>query len=119
MHYLHARRLFELLHPLYLLQEYEHNEEEEDDEGTMQDTDGEEDVKENGEEDDGDTEMAEAAAMKDAESARLAKNREQSAFAGIVRSKGFIWLAHGNDIMGNWSQAGAILTATPESKLGR
>lgn len=108
-------RLFELVDPLYLLQQYEfgadEGDEEEDRATQQQEQEQEAGAGDEAMDTDDDGRLTEISA------ATYAKNREASALAGIVRSKGFVWLAHGNDVMGNWSQAGAILTVTPESTL--
>lgn len=40
------------------------------------------------------------------------ESKRQSALAGLFRSKGFVWIATRPDSMGQWAQAGSMLTMT-------
>ncbi len=44
--------------------------------------------------------------------ARLAREL-QAGFAGVLRSKGFFWIASRNDLAGEWSLAGRVLSIGP------
>ncbi|KAI5305035.1 hypothetical protein KEM56_005461 [Ascosphaera pollenicola] len=108
----HPRRLFALLHDKFIL--LQNKEEEEDDEDEMEiDQDGDaemEDVdkEEEGEKEDSDEEI-EDFEQPDPQ-AILANKRANPAFGPVLRSKGFIWLATRPMQMGEWSQAGSMLT---------
>lgn len=68
--------------------------------------------------DDDDTEMSDGDGDEEEEDpqpqldprARLATKQADPVFKGLLRSKGFIWLATRPLISGEWSQAGVMLT---------
>lgn len=37
----------------------------------------------------------------------------EAGFPGLLRSKGFVWIASRHDIIGNWSQAGQMMSLSP------
>lgn len=39
--------------------------------------------------------------------------KKNSVFAGVYRSKGFIWIATRHDVIGEWAQAGSMITISP------
>lgn len=39
--------------------------------------------------------------------------KKGSVLSGVFRSKGFIWIANRPDVMGEWAQAGSMITVTP------
>lgn len=113
----HPRRLFALLHDKFILLQNkevdeEEEEEEDDEDGQMEtDQDGDadiEDVEDEDEEEDSDTEI-EDFEQPDPQNI-LANKRNHPAFGPVLRSKGFIWLATRPIQMGEWSQAGGMLT---------
>jgi G3E family GTPase len=105
----HPDRLFQLLNQYFILLETGGDVPEDGEEG-----DGEEDCGdvEEGDED-GDAEEGEddedTGIDQEVATERLQK-KQTSPFRGLLRSKGFVWLATRNDMMGEWSQAGLVLT---------
>jgi G3E family GTPase len=121
----HPERLFNLLEKYYLIiehgaPEYEDEEEESgsDEEGESQQSDSDIDEfskKTKIEEEDNldsqsddDDEVDEEELIK----SRL-EAKKKSEFAGVFRSKGFIWIANRPEVMGEWAQAGSMITVTP------
>lgn len=106
----HPRRLFDLIHDKFILQQAE---EEEDQEDGMEDVDGAEDGVEmnDGEAPDevDDADMEDAPELPD-NATIIANKRAHPLFARLFRSKGEIWLATRPNQAGEWSQAGAMLT---------
>lgn len=107
----HPQRLFDWVHSHFVLQQHM---EELDDQDAM-DTDGEttaeaegieEGVEEESEEDE-DDDNAEAQAQSETMGAALDAN-----FGNVIRSKGFAWVAGGNNDLSHWewSQAGLVLS---------
>ena len=41
---------------------------------------------------------------------QVRRKKRESPFAPVLRSKGFMWLATRNKLMGEWSQSGLLLT---------
>ncbi|KAL2004107.1 hypothetical protein VTN02DRAFT_327 [Thermoascus thermophilus] len=104
----HPRRLFALLHDKFIIlqnSEVNEDEEEEDDEGDDDQSETDENEEESDEEvnDVEDFEQPEPATI-------LANKRAHPAFAPVLRSKGFYWLATRPLQFGEWSQAGGMLT---------
>ncbi len=48
--------------------------------------------------------------LRDLEAEACSEQKSQSVFKNVFRSKGFIWIAGKDDYMGEWSQAGVIVT---------
>lgn len=121
----HPKRLFDLVVRYFMVLEYGHEAEEE--------ADGEESDEESDEEgdshmDSGDDVCATApksdrveAREGDEDEKRLQERvirerlaaKKESVFANVFRSKGFFWLATRPDMMGEWAQAGTILSVKP------
>eukprot|EP01033_Poteriospumella_lacustris_P004422 gene4422-3157_t len=121
----HPKRLFDLVVRYFMVLEYGHEAEEE--------ADGEESDEESDEEgdshmDSGDDAGATApksdgveASKGDEDDKRLQERvirerlaaKKESVFANVFRSKGFFWLATRPDMMGEWAQAGTILSVKP------
>lgn len=110
-------RLFELISPSFLLQQHD-AEEEGDDDDNEADAETHDDEAATDKPSDVATESMDEQEDNDSLPAdlgpRLAAAKADSPFAAVVRSKGFLWLANRNDVMGSWSQAGIILTISPE-----
>ena len=99
----HSKRLWDLLHNKFILLQNGDNEDEEDGE----DGDGGEEMQD----DDDDEEEEEEEEEEDMKPETILQNkRTDAAFAPLLRSKGFFWLATRPFQSGEWSQAGAILT---------
>jgi G3E family GTPase len=103
----HPQRLFEtLVHNFLILEnsveedeeweDEEHEGEDQEDDTEMEDEEGEEDEEEYGIDQD--------------ESKKRLENKKASVFGPIFRSKGFFWLANRPEFMGDWSQAGLIMS---------
>ena len=55
--------------------------------------------------------------MEKVQAEALEKQKERNdAMGELLRSKGFIWLATSNDIIGGWQQAGNVLRIKAEQK---
>ena len=58
--------------------------------------------------------IPEASALDDVQKEAASKqNRRKNLIGGLMRSKGFVWLATSNFFMGAWQQAGNVLRVTP------
>ena len=58
--------------------------------------------------------IPEASALDDVQKEAASKqNRRRDLIGGLMRSKGFVWLATSNFFMGAWQQAGNVLRVTP------
>lgn len=100
----HPKRLFELLEAYFLIIE---------DIPEIEDHDGGENVDEDNEEFSGNSSDADDDEdMKDEDEAiaERVEARRTSPFKDLFRSKGFFWLLNRDESMGEWAQAGAILT---------
>jgi len=75
---------------------------------------GVEEEEEDGKEaaDDDDDDVADKAEVEEEWKSRVAA-RKESPFAGLFRSKGFLWLVNHPDITIEWAQAGSMITFTP------
>ncbi|KAI7346786.1 cobW-domain-containing protein [Hortaea werneckii] len=106
----HPRRLFELIHDKFILQqpadEDEEDGQDEDAEDADVSMDGQDEADGTDEEDD---EMNDAPALPDTATI-LANKRASPLFARLFRSKGEIYLATRPNQAGEWSQAGGMLT---------
>ncbi|KAI7258650.1 cobW-domain-containing protein [Hortaea werneckii] len=107
----HPRRLFELIHDKFILQQPADEDEEdgqdedaEDDDVSMDDQD-----EAGGTDEEDDDEMNDAPALPDTATI-LANKRASPLFARLFRSKGEIYLATRPNQAGEWSQAGGMLT---------
>ena len=100
----HSKRLWDLLHDKFILLQNGDNEDEDGEEN--EDEDGDEEMQDDDEEEEGEEEEDEN--MKP--ETILQNKRTNAAFAPLLRSKGFFWLATRPFQSGEWSQAGAILT---------
>jgi len=49
------------------------------------------------------------------EEALVKQEKRKEKFGELLRSKGFIWIASTNDVIGGWQQAGNVLRIEPES----
>ncbi|KAI6902305.1 hypothetical protein KC334_g7708 [Hortaea werneckii] len=107
----HPRRLFELIHDKFILQqpadEDEDDGQDEDAEDGDVSMDGQDEADGTDEEDD--DEMNDAPALPDTATI-LANKRASPLFARLFRSKGEIYLATRPNQAGEWSQAGGMLT---------
>ena len=109
----HPHRLWDLVSkPFCVIQNAEEEEEEEEDE-EGDDAEGEEDV----EMDEEAQKLATLAEMEEEKKAmdlpgRAKFKRESPIWKGVLRSKGFIWMATRPNIHGEWSQAGIMYTLT-------
>ncbi|KAI5291186.1 hypothetical protein KEM54_005970 [Ascosphaera aggregata] len=111
------RRLFALLHDKFILLQSKNDEDEEEDEDEDEDDAMETDDVEGEDEDD---EMKDIDEKDDADEVvddfeqpdprTILANKRKTPFAPVFRSKGFIWLATRPMQMGEWSQAGGMLT---------
>lgn len=101
----HPKRLFDLLEAYFLILEDVSEPEADDSESQVEDML----IDSNGEGTESDDEDAE---MKDEDNviAERVEARRSSAFKDLYRSKGFLWILNREDCMGEWAQAGAILT---------
>lgn len=121
----HPKRLFDLIHDKFIViqnvDEAPGDDESEDDEDQeMTDCDdgnceNKSDNGEDNEDDDEDEEMGDNLAEKDFSKEIdpqiiLANKRNHPVFSGLLRSKGFYWLATRPYQIGEWSQAGGMLT---------
>lgn len=103
----HPEKLFNLLEKYFLILEVAGEGTEEDSESDNDEHEAES-ANEDGIEGSSDEEMFdEEAQIKE----RLEAKRK-SALAGLFRSKGFVWIATRPDSMGQWAQAGSMLTMT-------
>lgn len=129
----HPERLFDLLEKYYLIIEYGQTEISEDDDT---DADSEYEDNETGESNfdlekdekkakletlNNEIQVSDGDEAEDgAENEELIKSRleakKNSVFSGLFRSKGFIWIANRPTIMGEWAQAGSIITINPAGK---
>ncbi|KAI8892727.1 CobW/HypB/UreG, nucleotide-binding domain-containing protein [Globomyces pollinis-pini] len=110
----HPQRLFDLLQKNFVIIEAPGGSDEmgTDDEGF--ETDDEEDVDEEEEveeEKEGEEEEEFEEMLVDQDDARVRlSNKKKSAFGPVFRSKGFLWIATRSACMGEWSQAGPMIT---------
>ncbi|KAI6807666.1 hypothetical protein KC332_g13902 [Hortaea werneckii] len=108
----HPRRLFELIHDKFILQQPADEDEDDGQDEDAEDGDvsmDEQDVADGTDEEDGDDEMNDAPALPDTATI-LANKRASPLFARLFRSKGEIYLATRPNQAGEWSQAGGMLT---------
>lgn len=107
----HPKRLYEAIRDKFLVIEQNAYI---DDEEPQEDSDKEEEEKESGEENNDESEEDETAdedePEEDLSQEEILKNKKNSAFGPLLRSKGFFWLASRYIIRGEWSSAGAMLT---------
>ena len=120
----HPKRLWELLVDKFVIVQdsYEDEEDNEDDEDDEDEEDEEEikqenkkDSKEDLEEADSDSDEEDEPEMspeeeRERDKKKLRTKAEDPIFRGLLRSKGTFWLASRAGSMGEWSQAGGILT---------
>ncbi|KAI7160085.1 cobW-domain-containing protein [Hortaea werneckii] len=107
----HPRRLFELIHDKFILQQPADEDEDDDQDEDAEDADVSMDDQEdaNGTDEEDDDEMNDAPALPDTATI-LANKRASPLFARLFRSKGEIYLATRPNQAGEWSQAGGMLT---------
>lgn len=111
----HPNRLFELVHKYFIIIESPGDRPEEDQEAGDEDLDpAVEDVEDEELNEDGDIEENDEEAMNNEieqeDANKRLKARKRSPFKGLFRSKGFIWIATRPKSMGEWAQAGQVLT---------
>lgn len=118
----HPKRLFDLVVRYFMVLEYGHEAADEEADGDESDEeagshmDSDDDASAAGSESDGGK-----AAKADEDDKRLQERvirerlaaKKASVFANVFRSKGFFWLATRPDMMGEWAQAGTILSVKP------
>ncbi|RKF79286.1 COBW domain-containing protein [Golovinomyces cichoracearum] len=118
----HPKRLFNLIHDKFIViqniddvddEDDEENNEDEDEDELM--TDCSEDLDEDNDYDEGDEKMGDDLSDKNFSKeidpqVILANKRNDPALASLLRSKGFYWLATRPYQIGEWSQAGGMLT---------
>lgn len=120
----HPKRLFNLIHDKFIVIQNVDDVNDEDDEENNEDEDGDEDelmtdcsedVDEDEDYDEGDEKMGDDLSDKNFSTGIdpqviLANKRNDPALASLLRSKGFSWLATRPYQIGEWSQAGGMLT---------
>ncbi len=112
----HPQRLFQLIQKYFLIIEIpdfvgNYGDDDDTDQTVVEDDIEEEEM--DWEEDDGEEEDQMQTTTVLADQEELGKRREskkKSSFKGVLRSKGFIWIATRPKSIGEWSQAGMILT---------
>ncbi|KAJ3078337.1 hypothetical protein HK102_004566 [Quaeritorhiza haematococci] len=108
----HPQRLYELLRGMYVVIESADGPHDHDDE--MEQDDGEEEEDQQSEEEDDDEdedeEEEEEPQITEAEIAKRRSKRNSTPFKNVFRSKGFIWIATRPKNIGEWSQAGMMIT---------
>lgn len=121
----HPERLFNLLEKYYLVIEHapadiESDEECEDEsEEECEDEESGKKIKidENSSSKESDSESENESEFESENEEELIKERlkakKESVFSEVYRSKGFIWLANRPEFMGEWAQAGSMITITP------
>lgn len=106
----HPNRLYELIKDRFFVVENSFEEEDgecEDEEDDSSSTYSEEEVVE-------ETNIPKNQSYEAAEKQlRISNKNSHPAFKGLIRSKGFMWLATRNELAGEWSQAGCVLTVSP------
>lgn len=117
----HPKRLFEMISEKFVLIQDSYEEEDEEDDEDEEDKDKNEKDKKEKEKTEKEEDSKEAdwndcdeELSPEEEKKRHAQKIENKAkdpvFKGLLRSKGTLWLATRNSVMGEWSQAGGILT---------
>lgn len=121
----HPKRLFDLVVRYFMVLEYGHEADEDDeDEGDDDDVNEETESRMDsaGNDDAAASESDRAKGGSGADDDKRLQERvirerlaakKASAFANVFRSKGFFWLATRPDMMGEWAQAGTILSVKP------
>ncbi|ETI25035.1 hypothetical protein G647_04405 [Cladophialophora carrionii CBS 160.54] len=106
----HPKRLYKLIHDKFVLMEGQLQQEEDNmDADEDNQDDGSSDVDLDDDDDDDDQEEDDFSTEIKPDVA--AKNKQNDpAFRGLLRSKGFFWLATRPNLHGEWSQAGTMLT---------
>ena len=116
----HPERLFNLLEKYYLViehgaPEYEEDSQNDADESESEANDSESEPKKLKLDEDSDDDEEDDSEEVDEE--ELIKSRleakKHSVFSGVFRSKGFIWIANRPNVIGEWAQAGSMITVTP------
>ncbi len=112
----HPERLFNLLHSNFAIiespdmQNIPEGDEIEEDETAESDNENDQDMEDTEEVEKGEEAMEHTFDKQDI-AMRIARKRT-GPFANVIRSKGFFWLSTRPKSMGEWSQAGMVLTAT-------
>lgn len=105
----HPKRLYETIRDKFMVIEQNAYIDDEENEPATEEANAseseDESDEEDEEEDDGDEDPAD-----DFTEQEIIKNKKNSPFGPLLRSKGFIWLASRYIIRGEWSSAGAMLT---------
>jgi G3E family GTPase len=114
----HPMRLFQLVVKYFMILEYGNEQHEHDDEGEEEEenksqVDEESAMETEDEEDVGDEKDEEERRLQEAEIQERLLSKKASVFAELFRSKGFFWLATRPDLIGEWAQAGTILSIKP------
>ncbi|KAI8802405.1 CobW/HypB/UreG, nucleotide-binding domain-containing protein [Cladochytrium replicatum] len=104
----HPKRLFDLFSDkFFILEEDEHHHDGDEDEDEIKDMDQDGSEWEDEQEDADDDEKY---VITPEENQKRVNAKNDSAFRNVIRSKGFLWLATRPINMGEWSQAGMVLT---------
>lgn len=111
----HPQRLFNLVVRHFMVLEYgndDSNDEDEEDSNTEDSGEHCEDFNCMDSDEDANEDSGKRVLQEDAIRERLAA-KKASVFANLFRSKGFFWLATRPDVMGEWAQAGTVLSVQP------
>jgi len=111
----HPKRLYETVRDKFLVIEQnayidDEGEQGEEDDGEDEDEDDEEDDNEDDDDKEQEDEDNSEEQADDFTQEEIIKNKKNSPFGPLLRSKGFFWLASRYIIRGEWSSAGAMLT---------
>lgn len=111
----HPHRLWELIENIFVVvQDSYDDDDDDDDEDDNEDEDDsmtkEDKTKGDQEESDWEEEELTPEEQKKLHASKIANKGQDPTFKGLLRSKGTFWLATRNAAMGEWSQAGGILT---------
>eukprot|EP00043_Microstomoeca_roanoka_P008463 m.81487 g.81487 ORF g.81487 m.81487 type:complete len:476 (-) comp14251_c0_seq1:215-1642(-) len=99
----HPQRLYDLMTSAFILQEFETVEKDNMDES-------EDENDKDGEDDDSDSDSEEEELTREQMHQKSKEKKEGSVFCSLLRSKGFVWLATRDKLIGEWSQAGLMVT---------
>lgn len=110
----HPERFYKLIRDKFVVIEQSGLDDDEDEEYRYDDDDDkveeDDDYEEANDEDNDVDEDKQLAELEEPDDEQILKNKKSSAFAPLLRSKGFFWLASRYIIRGEWSSAGPMLT---------